>query len=82
MAPGIGETEMTHPNPLTEISKRESLTKFLKIVPCANWRHVPAVWSDQLRLALSDGLVTVGWGGVLKLTDEGRLRTKSESSHD
>lgn len=48
------------------------LLMFLDLVPTANWHQPPAVWGEQLRAALSDGLVTVGWGGVLKLTDAGR----------
>ena len=35
-------------------------------------RGAPAVWGAQLREALSEGFVTVGWGGILKLTDAGR----------
>lgn len=54
----------------------DKLTKFLGIVLNANWRgdDMPKVWNEQLRAALSDQLVTVGWGGVLKLTDRGHER--------
>lgn len=55
-------------------SKDEKLMRFLDLVPNANWRgNVPAVWNEQLREALSEGLVTVGFGGLLKLTDAGKL---------
>lgn len=49
----------------------EKLIKFLKLVPAARWHQVPQVWNDQLCAALADRLVTVGWGGMIKLTDEG-----------
>jgi len=49
----------------------EKLIRFLELVHGGAWRDPPPVWNEQLRRALSDGLVTVGWGGVLKLTDEG-----------
>ncbi len=52
----------------------EKLAKFLKLVPGASWRMPPAVWNEQLRRALSDHLVTVGFGGVLELTSAGRAR--------
>jgi hypothetical protein len=54
----------------------EKLTKFLGLVPGANWHQPPQVWGEQLRQALSAGLVTVGFGGVLKLTDAGREAAK------
>lgn len=50
----------------------EKLSRFLKIVPSANWRHVPEVWGEQFRRALSDNLVKVGWGGWIELTESGR----------
>lgn len=51
----------------------DRLRQFLSLVPNANWRgQPPAVWNEQLREALSDGLVTVGFGGLLSLTDAGR----------
>lgn len=51
----------------------EKLLKFLRLVPTANWRqNTPPVWNEQLRQALSDGLVGFGFGGLLKLTDAGR----------
>jgi hypothetical protein len=55
----------------------EKLTKFLTLVPNANWRgNTPQTWSIQLRQSLSDGLVAVGFGGVLMLTDAGRGAAK------
>jgi hypothetical protein len=60
----------------------EKLTKFLSLVPNANWRWItPPVWDVQLRQSLSDGLVAVGFGGVLVLTDAGRAEL-SQSSGD
>jgi hypothetical protein len=52
----------------------DKLKTFLELVPNANWRQPPAVWNEQIREALSDQLVTIGWGGVFKLTDRGRER--------
>lgn len=48
------------------------LIMFLKMVRAATWRSVPPNWNEELRQALSDDLVTTGWGGVLKLTDAGK----------
>ena len=51
----------------------EKMLKFLSVVPNANWRgNMPLIWNDQLRQALSNGLVTVVFGGLLRLTDAGR----------
>jgi hypothetical protein len=50
----------------------EKLLKFLSIVPRANWLHVPSVWNEQLRQALGDNLIRVGWGGRIELTEAGR----------
>lgn len=52
----------------------EKLTRFLRLVPQANWRRPPAVWAESVREALSDKLVTIGFGGVMKLTEAGKLR--------
>jgi hypothetical protein len=49
----------------------EKLRRFLGLVPTAEWRRPPPVWNEQMRQALADGFVTVGFGGVLKLTDAG-----------
>lgn len=46
----------------------ERLIKFLQIVPSAGWRKVPKGWNEEFRKALSDGLVKVGWGGIIQLT--------------
>jgi hypothetical protein len=50
----------------------DRLADFLRLVRSQDWRDPPAIWNEQLRRALSDGLVTVGWGGVLKLTEAGK----------
>lgn len=50
------------------------LISFLKIAKAMNWRLVPAVWNSELRQALSDNLVTVEWGGVLKVNENGMRR--------
>jgi hypothetical protein len=34
--------------------------------------HIPQVWNEELRHAISNGWVTVGWGGIRELTDAGR----------
>ena len=54
----------------------EKMTKFLGLVPTANWYQPPKVWNEQVRQALSDGLITVGFGGLIKLTDAGREAAK------
>lgn len=48
------------------------MEKFLTLVPNARWRLPPPVWRETYRKALSDDLVTPGWGGILKLTAKGR----------
>lgn len=61
--------------------RADRLRQFLSLVPNANWRgrgHPPAVWNEQLREALSDNLVTVGFGGLLKLTDAGRAALEAK----
>lgn len=50
----------------------DRMPHFLKALNGAGWRYVPHVWNEELRRALSDNLVRVGWGGVLELTDAGR----------
>lgn len=49
----------------------EKLINFLARARHANWRQPPKVGNEQLRQALNEGLVTVGWGGVIKVTDTG-----------
>lgn len=49
----------------------EKLINFLALVPCMSWREPPKVWNEQLREALSENYVKVGFGGVLKLTEAG-----------
>lgn len=60
----------------------DRLAIFLDLVPTARWSQPPAVWGPQLREALSEGFVTVGWGGILKLTDAGReARARDAAAH-
>jgi hypothetical protein len=54
----------------------EKLLRFLRLVHVARWSKPPSVWEDQIRASISDGLVTVGWGGLIKLTDAGRAAIK------
>jgi len=49
-----------------------TVAKFLDLVPTARWRQPPSVWNEALRVALSDGLIRVGFGGILMLTEKGR----------
>lgn len=53
------------------------LIEFLKLVRCANWRSVPQVWNREYSKSLSDGLVTIGFGGAVKLTPAGRAHLSS-----
>lgn len=48
----------------------DRLATFLRLVSRGDWRP-PAVWGGEIRRALSDRLVTIGFGGALKLTDAG-----------
>jgi hypothetical protein len=50
----------------------DRLKNFLALVRAGGWRSPTPTWNEELRSALSDGLVKVGWGGVLELTDVGR----------
>lgn len=52
----------------------DRLAKFLNLVPGARWRSrtVPAVWSGEVREALGDDLIKIGFGGVIELTEAGR----------
>lgn len=61
----------------------ERLRQFLTLVPNANWRgcgQPPAVWNEQLREALAEHFVTIGFGGLLKLTDAGRAVLQSKGA--
>lgn len=60
------------------ITMNERLDHFLRLIPSANWRQPPPAWNKELRTALSDRLVTVGFGGVLKLTSEGEAIVTSK----
>lgn len=55
----------------------ERLKKFLGTLQTAYWRDVPKHWHHELREAIEQQLVKVGWGGVLELTDAGRKALKS-----
>lgn len=50
----------------------ERLQEFLRLVATAEWRQPPQVWNEQLREALSDHLVKIGFGGILRLTEAGK----------
>jgi hypothetical protein len=56
----------------------EKLREFLDIAATANWRHVPTVWGPQLREALSESFIKVGWGGVIQLTVLGEMARRGE----
>lgn len=49
------------------------LRNFLGLVKSETFRSgsVPRIWNLEYRKALSDGLISIGWGGKLGLTDEG-----------
>jgi hypothetical protein len=54
------------------------LTEFLHVVK-SNGRNVPShVWGEEIRRALSDNLIKIGWGGALELTDAGRTALQRE----
>jgi hypothetical protein len=55
----------------------DRLAKFLSLVPSARWRSrtVPAAWSNEVRAALSDDLIKIGFGGAIELTEAGRKAT-------
>lgn len=59
--------------------KTEKLKRFLALVSTAGWRAaaaggntVPGVWNEQFREALAKGLLKIGFGGVIKLTEKGK----------
>jgi hypothetical protein len=54
----------------------ERLLRFLRLVHTSRWSKPPSVWGDQVRASVSNGLVTVGFGGILKLTEAGRAAIK------
>jgi hypothetical protein len=59
----------------------EKLINFLSRVPHANWRDPPKVWNDQIRHSMAESLITVGWGGILKLTESGRAAVREAAIH-
>lgn len=42
----------------------DRVADFLRLVMRQDWRRVPPIWNEQLRSALNDGFITVGWGGA------------------
>lgn len=60
-----------------EEALEDRLVQFLNLVKTNRWRSVPLVWGEQLRYAISERLIRVGWGGVIELTDAGKLATRS-----
>lgn len=50
----------------------QKLRQFLELVPNASWRRPPPVWNEQLRAALSEGYIKVGFGGGLQLSEAGK----------
>jgi len=59
----------------------EKLIRFLKAADGARWSHVPSVWLEQLRTALNENLVKVGWGGIIELTETGKIAKRSLTEH-
>lgn len=60
------------------MARDRNMEIFLTLVPLAGWRkEVPPPWRDSFREALSNGLVKVGWGGRIELTDLGELASAS-----
>lgn len=58
----------------------DRLGRFLDLVHTAGGIRVPPAWSDELRKALADGLVRVGWGGGIEITDAGRDELRARST--
>lgn len=52
---------------------RERLRQFLSLVKDGSFNSgdVPKVWNEQYRTAISDGLINIGFGGRLKVSDRG-----------
>lgn len=53
------------------MSEDERLLTFMRLVRTNRWRMPPPNWNGELRRSLSQGFVTPGFGGVLKLTEAG-----------
>jgi hypothetical protein len=56
--------------------EKQLLRNFLRLARDSGWRRPPQVWNKQFREALSMNLVTIGFGGVVKLTDAGRIEAR------
>jgi hypothetical protein len=53
----------------------ERLQAFLILVPTANWRAhngPPKCWNEEFRRAISDGMISIGFGGIIKLNPIGK----------
>lgn len=59
----------------------DRMRTFLSLVSSANWRTPPRVWNEEFRSALNDGLVRVGWGGILVVTKEGAKQMLAVGEH-
>lgn len=54
----------------------EKMDQFLNLV-AGGMTKPPPVWNEELREALSKGLVTVGWGGAI-VTVKGQLNRSNQ----
>ena len=59
----------------------QKLREFLRLVPGAGWRRPPPVWNEQLRAALSEGYIKIGFGGGLQLSEAGRMALSQTNGH-
>lgn len=53
----------------------DRLLNFLAAVKSAGWRasnEMPPVWNAELREAMSDNFIKIGFGGSIELTKAGR----------
>jgi hypothetical protein len=64
---------------MDDVARDERLTAFLRLVRAGSiGRNAPPAWQEEMRCALSERLVTIGWGGVLKLTYAGEARAAGQ----
>jgi hypothetical protein len=56
----------------------DRLREFLDVTSTANWKQPPRVWAPQLREALSESYVKIGFGGVLQLTVLGEMARRGD----
>jgi hypothetical protein len=55
-------------------SDDERLQAFLILVKTAYWRAhngPPKCWNEEMRRAINDGLISIGFGGIIKLNPAG-----------